>query len=72
MSLAGLWIETTDEVTPDKTHLLHENQQLKGEVQQLRRRLREVNAEKNELVGQVHLTVEKRTSDREKEGEENE
>ena len=40
---------------------------------QSRRRLREITAEKDELVSQVsHLTEEKRTLDREKEGKENE
>ena len=40
---------------------------------QLRRRLREITTEKDELVSQVcHLTEEKRTFDREKKGKENE
>ena len=40
---------------------------------QLRRRLREITAEKDESVSEVpHLTEEKRTLDREREGKENE
>jgi serine/threonine protein kinase len=54
-SIAALWTETTNEMTPDTMHI---------ENEQLRRMLREVTAENEKLISQVHHLTAKRTFDR--------
>ena len=63
-------IGTIDELT---TQLANEKEQLTGDVRQLRRRLTEITAQKDELRSQLDiLTEEKMISDRTQEGEKNE
>ena len=71
--LGGCWIETTDELTSYDVKSAGGDKQLTGDVKQLKKRLREITEEKEDLSSQIHhLTEEKKMSDKRKEGEEKE